>query len=316
MLCFSVLLSLSSGCAGGRVEADSGRIRLDGGASSDAPGLDVAIPGDAGPSPDAWLDPSADAGVDAAMPPDARMPDAGPIGPCGAAGCAGWLLSRGAPTWTPIARPSGPFAPTAPVRAAFDVESLNIAYVLTDTNYHVLRLSDRTYTGAGARSDLFPRSTGALINAYSITAGHAGSDPNLESITIESVTSAQIYSFNLTTRGVAFVSEVTDFGPAWADPSAPARSTIRAAWLALDNDAGWVSGVPSTLCPGGTSSTTAYAGVISTSTVHVVEAANCFEFFTPIAYAAFPPFTRPGSPRVEDVAATFYNHGDLWILAE
>ena len=299
------------------METDSGRIRFDGGVPSDAPGgLDVAIPGDTGPLPDAWLDPSTDAGVDAAMPPDARMPDAGPIGPCGAAGCAGWLLSRGAPTWTPIARPPGPFAPTSPVRAAFDIESLNIAYVLTDATYHILRLSDRTFTGAGSRSDLFPRSTGALINAYAVTAGHAGSDPNLESVTIESVGSAQIYNFNLATRGVAFVSEVTDFGPAWAGPRAPARSTIRATWLALDNDSGWVSGVPSSLCASGTSTTTAYAGVISTSTIHVVEAANCFDFYTPVAYTAFPPFSRPGAPRVEDVAAAFYNHGDLWILAE
>ena len=317
LLCVSVLVSLSSACAGGRAETDTGRIRFDGGVPSDAPvGLDVAIPGDVGPLPDAWLGPSTDAGVDAATPPDARMPDAGPIGPCGAAGCAGWLLSRGAPTWTPIARPPGPFAPTSPVRAAFDIESLSIAYVLTDSNYHILRLSDRTYTGAGARADLFPQSTGALINAYSVTAGHAGGDPNIEGITVESVTSAQSYDFNLTTRGVAFTREITDFGAVWTGPRAPARSSIRAAWLALENDSGWVTGAPSSLCPGGASATTAYAGVISTATIHVVEAGQCFDFYAPVAYTAFTPFTRPGAPRVEDVAAAFYNRGDLWILAE
>jgi len=74
--------------------------------------------------------------------------------------------------------------------------------------------------------------------------------------------------------------------------------------------------VPSSLCAGGGPTTTVYGAIISTASVHILEAGACFDFYPPVAFTAFAPFTRPGSPRAEDVAAAFYNFGDLWILAE
>jgi hypothetical protein len=245
--------------------------------------------------------------------PDVPPIDA-PVGPCGAVECSMWVLEDRAAAWSASAAPGSAAAPDSPIRAAFDIESLGIAYVLTDSTYHVLRLSDRTYVEAGIRTAEFPELTSELLAASSVPAGHAGSDPTRESVTFMTRAGAVIYSFNISSSTFSHSRTVTDLGPEWEARLAPTLGMVRAGWLALEDDDRWTSGSPSASCGRAGSRFTVYLAFI-TSAGHIFDAGTCAAFVQRASYVAFPPFTRGGAPSSDSVAAAFYNDGDLWLLA-
>lgn len=251
-----------------------------------------------------------DSGLDAASV-DASFVDA-PSGPCGAAGCRAWVLRRGATEWTAIPRMPAPLGPTTPVRDVFDVESQRIAYLLTDTTFHVLRLSDMTFTSAGRRDDLIPHSAG--LTTRSSGSSPAGLDQTFETVGIGIPTfGAHLYHLDLATHAMSFVVEAP-FGADWSTPSAPNPALIRLGWLAGDNDAGWVTGSPQTLCETASTRTTTYIAFVTDTAVHISDS-TCGAFYPPIPHTSFVPFTLPGTPMLASVAAGFYNGGELWAFA-
>ncbi len=271
--------------------------------NEDAPG-----PADAGTDAPAADAPGTDAGTDAFVGVDA--------GPCGGP-CRFYRFASGATAWTATALPGGAFAPDTPIRAAFDLESLAVAYALTDATYHVLDLSAMRWTGGGARNDLFPEASGTpLIAAISIPEAHVGGTPGQEGLVISGVAVAYTGRISLTTREAVLDGQVTDFGDAWRAPLAPSRSDILAEWLDLDNADGWAVGSPRDLCGAAATSIGPYTADLTSTHVHLNDAGSCFEFFERAAYSSFTPFARPGAPPAASVQAAFYNQGALYVFTD
>lgn len=75
-------------------------------------------------------------------------------------------------------------APRSPVRAAFDIESQGIAYVITDATWHLLDLGSHTWTSSGALSTLFPETRGrTIVTAYTVPAAHGSPGGTTEGVT-------------------------------------------------------------------------------------------------------------------------------------
>ncbi|MEM9191947.1 MAG: hypothetical protein AAGF12_22430 [Myxococcota bacterium] len=271
---------------------------------------------------DARPDATADTSTDAPTEMDARVDapsdasDSATPSPCGSP-CAIWTLADGAPAWQAFPAPSGAFAPTAPIRAAFDIESRGVAYVFTDGTYHVLDVGSRSYTSAGQRGDVIPELNGVpLVGALSIPAGHAGGDPNTEGLIVSGAAVAQTYDVDVSTRVFTSTNRVTDFGDAWMAPLAPPRTAIRAEWLALEDNEGWVGGSPRQTCGANLDTVDLYSAHIAASSIHFLDLQVCFEFVSQSGYGTFNPTARSGSPSIEQVAAAFYHQGTLWLFAE
>ncbi len=259
-----------------------------------------------------------DVGVDVGTPDvstDVGVPDTPPAGPCGAGGCVVFRLGPGSASWTGFDRGAGTFAPSAPIRAAFDIESAGLGYVLTDASYHVLRLSDRMWIAEGPRDALFPEASGvSLLVAYSVPADHGGGDGTHEGVTLQSVDSAYNYSLRLSDRTVTFTSRITDFGDAWLAPLAPPRPALLFVWLDTENSRGWAVGDPFALCGARPRTIGPYSGVVTATDVHVLEAGSCFEFSSRESNMTFAPFALPDAPVTSSIRAAFWNQGSLWLL--
>jgi hypothetical protein len=235
--------------------------------------------------------------------------------------CGLWVHTGASRTWAAYALDAAaesgapsPHAPTNTVRAALDIESVGIAYVLTDTRYHVLEVASRRWIESGARDALFPQLAGRLVlTGYTVPAGHGGGDRNLEGATVLAATGAMEHSFDIAMRRFTFVRDAGI--PVWMPAAdAPQYSQLRAVWLELTNADDWVTFAPSSLCAMGGARVGPYAAAIAGSRVHVIEAGACFLWGPPQPYAGFTPFARPGAPTLDRVAATFYQSGSLYVL--
>ncbi|MBX3248600.1 MAG: hypothetical protein KF901_15595 [Myxococcales bacterium] len=266
-------------------------------------GVDAG-PLDAGRDASDDAEPERDGGVDAGPPP----------GPCGLEPCAIWTIAPAETAWSAYPAIASALAPTSPVRAAFDVESIELAYVLTDTTYHVLRLADRTWVEAGNRDLLFPEAAGAALNsAFSIPAGYLGGNPDVEPLSLSSAGSVYQYQMTLPARLVAFTNQVDE--RTWEPPFAPDPALVRFSWTAAENP-GWAAGDPNGLCGEGPPMIEGYAAFATSTDVHIYEGQHCFEFASRTPIGDFAPFRRLGAPPIARIGAAFWNAGRLWILAE
>lgn len=270
---------------------------------------------DAPSVPDAGRDTGG--GTDAGTGTDAPPPDLGTdAGPCDGP-CRYYVRNESMRGWARYAMPGGAFAPTTPVRAALDIEDDNVAYLFTDTTYHVLDIAARRFTGGGTRSDLLPEAAGTpLITAETIPAGHAGSDPSREGLILSGEAIAYTGYIVRATREFVIDNMVTDFGPAWDGPLAPRRGDVRADWLDLDNAAGWVSADLRDFCDTTVMRVGPYQGIITPSAVHVADSGVCFEFVQRDAFASFPAFDGTSAPAAGTVVAAFFHQGALHVFVD
>lgn len=228
-----------------------------------------------------------------------------------------WVHPSGGTEWDRFSLdPTSPSAPSAPVRAAFDVDSANEAYVLTGSSYHVLDLPSRSWTRSGPVSGPFPETGGAsVVSAYSVPGRHAGGTPGTESVTLlvdEGGTArVEIYDYVADTRTFTHVDTVDPCcAEQWDGPLAPAAADVVAQWLDVDNEDGWPE--PTRECDAGATAEI-YFGALSSTHVHVQDAGNCFEYVQRTVYGDFPPFGRAGAPPATSIGATFW-HGGLYVL--
>ncbi len=213
--------------------------------------------------------------------------------------------------------PAGAFAPTTPVRAAFDLENDGIAYLLTDTTYHILDIATRSFVGGGLRDELLPEAHGtALTTGVTIPAGHAGGNPNREGFIISGESVAYVGYIVRTTRLFVVENVVTEFGPDWSGALAPNRRDLRADWLDTANDDGWVTANPSDFCATLMPTVSTYQAFITSSSVHVYEAGACFEFVERRPFAAFPAFELPDAPIAREVSAAFFHQNELHVFVD
>ncbi len=280
---------------------------------------DAAIdaPVDAGTdAPVSEGDAGTDSGTDATDSGPDGGTDAGPgdagddagidAGPCGGP-CTLWRLADGASRWEPV--PTTGDAPTTEVHAAFDIESTGNAIVLTETTYHVLDIDAARYTASGRISDFIPSFEGHPSVATSVPAAH--SDGENESVMIASGTHVFVYGFSLATGRLNFDRRIaaSELGPDWGTPHAPSLGRLDGVWTALEDDERWTN----VICPGGARNEI-YAAYLSNGRVHVYASGHCFGFMESYAFDAFGPFRNADAPASEDVAASFYHRGDVWVF--
>ncbi|MFO0561061.1 MAG: putative metal-binding motif-containing protein [Polyangiales bacterium] len=233
--------------------------------------------------------------------------------------CGLWQFNGSTGSWSTFALDAmadagapSPNAPASAIRFALDIESLRIAYVFTNTTYHVLDAQTRQWTASGSRATLIPQLAGAdAFVGYTIPAGHGGGDPNLESAAILTTGGVINVQFDIAARRFTF--RQTDPVPMWMPPG-PTYTSVRAAWLDVTNAYGWVTTAPSSLCATGPMMTGPYAGAISGDRVHIFEAGSCFVWAPTVPFATFAPFARPNAPPLARIATTFYQNGSLFVL--
>lgn len=238
--------------------------------------------------------------------------------------CGLWFLARGATTWQAFARDAtrdadplraSPDAPTMPVRAAVDIESAGVAFVLTDATYHVLDLTTRAWTSSGAREVIFPQAMGrSLVTAFSVPASHPAPGGTEEGVTLAFRDGVVSYAYDLRARTWRYVSAAAV--PKWTGAFAPSYVEARLSWLDIDNSEGWVTQSPASFCPAGTTTATRvgpYMGVVTSSAVHIADAGYCWAWVSRTTSTSFAPFALRGAPRLDAVGALFYR-GGLWAI--
>lgn len=262
---------------------------------------DTTPPADAGPMSDAPVDAAPDI-ADARTPMSDAPIDTPPDGGVCEGPCA-WTLN--APTWTP-APLEGALAPTTPIRAAFDIEGIDRAYLLTDTTYHLMQPSDGVFLQAGTRSSIMPQADGlVVVSAYGAPEGAP-----LTQVVVAGAAVAHIYDYEHETGLFTYSRRVDEFDVNWNGPDAPARNRIQASWRSGHNDLDWA--VDSATCV----VTEGYAAFISDGMVHPRDFGACRLFLDPLLFADFPPFALITAPPSEGIRAAFYNDDRLWLFTE
>ncbi|MFT5358608.1 MAG: hypothetical protein ACI9KE_005847 [Polyangiales bacterium] len=286
--------------------------------TSDARSGDARVGVDGGALRDGGVEPDAvvrDSGRDAVLVDTGIVVADVAMGPCGTAGCTGFVLRDGASAWTAIpADATSAFAPATPVVAAFDIESVDLAYVVTGTTFHVLRPSDGAYIASGSLTTRFPGLSGFVLSATSIPAGHGGSDANLEGVTFATRDLVFPFAYNLTTGRFTQNGDPLDYSDDWSSALAPDRNAVLGGWLALENEDGWAPGSPRLSCAARGDEFVVYLAYLADGQVHFYDAGQCFDFVARVAVGSFGPFQLPGAPDFAGVGGSFYHQGDLWML--
>lgn len=227
--------------------------------------------------------------------------------------CEYWLLPPAAKQWQRVAvDPNAAFAPKQTVLAAVGLEPQHQIYVLTDSTYHVFSTETNTWTAAGQRDAIFPQAAGQpLFHA----AGLADKPPDVI-VTMVAGTQAFSYTFLADKNIFDFVATTACCGEDWMGPNAPASpyADVRDGWSRKGNADGWITGDPQTLCKlDDPSPVYAYNVSIGNGVVYPQDIGYCFDFYPPVAYEQFAPFSFPGTPANNLIGGAAYVDG-LYIF--
>lgn len=239
--------------------------------------------------------------------------------------CSIWVLEPRANRWEsyPL-NPSGSVAqPRGPIKAAWDIESEDLAFVLTGTGYHELRLSSLTWSPERPFTDIFSGQSGEIHQAFadSVPAGH-GANPAMplrEGITISLIDGqgvkriwqvSYIISQNrfIPTEGGLYNQEHT-----WMEPLSPDHALIRASWVDLENNRFLLNTNTQDLCGRSGQLSNIYLGLISAQRIHVLEAGACF-LFVPSVPLIGSPLDLPNAPPWDAIGAAFFHQGAFYLL--
>lgn len=226
--------------------------------------------------------------------------------------CAYWVLPAGEQAWQRVAvDPAAQFAPKETVLAAIALAPQQLIYVLTASSYHVLSTTTRTWVDAGPRDVLFPQFAGLpVIQASEI-------DANPPDTVINIIAGAEVFAYTyLGDQGtLKFDAQVACCGPDWEGPDAPPDpAAIRDGWGKRGNEEAWIPGDVWSLCPEiMIDEFYAYNVAIGDGFVYPQDIGYCFEFYPPIPYDQFPPFTYPGRPDNYMIGGAGWVDG-LWIF--
>lgn len=233
--------------------------------------------------------------------------------------CGLWIYNG--TTWSAYALDPGaemgapsPHAPSTPIRFTLDIERPRLAYVFTDSTYHLMDTTTRQWTQSGPRASLIAQLAGASTSmSYCVPAGFGGGDANLEGCAVATPGGVLQVQYNITSR--QFVYNRTDPIPTWMPAMyAPNYGTIRAGWVDTDNANGWFTTAPSSVCAMGGATPGPYLAVIDSDRVHFFEASVCFLWAPTVPFASFTPFTRPGAPPLARIASSFMIDRQLFVL--
>ncbi len=230
--------------------------------------------------------------------------------------CAYWRLPTGETAWERVPVSNDDNAPKDTVLGAIDLEPQGLIYVFTAESYHVLSTTDQTWIQAGKLNYLVPELTEPLVWAASLN-----HDPPDTLVTIYTGTEFLRYTFVTESQAFEPLAPTPCCGEEWNGPNAPASPfALRDGW-GLDAPDGWFSGDPQEVCGlgplGGQFGYHIYIGdgFVHPQNVGFYGTNNkpCYDFYPPIPYAEFTPFTYPGAPPNDLVGGVASLNG-LWIF--
>ncbi|HJL34745.1 MAG TPA: hypothetical protein RMG95_03495 [Polyangiaceae bacterium LLY-WYZ-15_(1-7)] len=246
-----------------------------------------------------------------------------------------WVYPSGGSAWQRRSRdPAGPFAPRAPILAAFSIDDEREAYVLTASTFHVLALTGAepswVRTGPLDGTGQLPELAGAgaaPLFAWSLNLSFfedddpetpAGDRRYEDVVVVAEVGGAArtfLYRYDAMTRRFTFEGD-SPGGDAccdWeGDPgvTAPSPLAVRAQWVDTENLDRW-----SDTCPAGTEPGDfgIIPSILDTGEVGVQPLCTGLLFAERVPLASFGPFAASDAPTAGDVAATFWASG-LYVL--
>lgn len=234
--------------------------------------------------------------------------------------CIAWHLPTGGESWAAYPADDQPHAPTEPAQAGFDIETFQLAYVLTASGFHVLDMTSAEWVQSGARTDLFPElGKNVVLRANAVPGYWAeahGAEPGIVRLRIASATTEYVYDYNRNDDTFTFFEASLDF-PRWNldHINAVALADIDAAWADVSNGPGWVFEDVSLGCPDESGVVGPYLGIASSGMVFKKLSIPCFGFLPPQPFQEFAPFELPAAPPSDVVHAAAYNEtSGLWIF--
>jgi hypothetical protein len=210
--------------------------------------------------------------------------------------CQYWVLTPSAKEWQRVAAdPNAALAPQETVLAAVGLEPQHKIYVLTASNYHVFSTQSQQWTEVGPLAAIFPQIAGLpLYHASGLTI-----TPPDTIVTLVAGDQAFAYTFIAGPDTFKLDDIVPCCGEDWMGPNAPPNPTtaVRDGWGRFGDPEGWISGNVQVTC--GLDDPTpiyAYSLSIGDGFVYPQDIGHCFEFFAPVPYEQFAPFSFPGAP--------------------
>ena len=203
-------------------------------------------------------------------------------------------------------------APTTPIVAAANVQERNEIYVFTRSTYHVLQVPSRNWIAHGTLSSSFSGLPTATFHA-----AYGVSWPSTASTDITFFNGSQYYLYKVSTS-FGTISFNTSGTIDWSyDPLAPNPANVKAVFLALENNRGWVDCSPNALCGGGGSVTGPYAALLGTNNLfYIQESGYCFQVCYSTNASGFQPFSLTGAPQASRIQAMAYANGGLYVFTQ
>ena len=236
--------------------------------------------------------------------------------------CSMWVLEPNASEWSSYALNAmgDGHIPQETIKAAWDIESLDLAFVLTETAFHVFNIRSLTWEGSGPRDEIFTGLPGAIRGgayAYSVPAAHTST--NFETVTITVLNDAGeslLWQIKyLIDDGIYERHERWSYGDlhTWRDINAPSTNQIRAAWMDVSHTRGWFNINPERLCEVIARSSDVYLNYMTTSSLSTMESGYCFTFTSPTPLFG-SPLDVPGAPNFSEVGAAFWHRNTLYLF--
>lgn len=235
--------------------------------------------------------------------------------------CDIWVLEADADQWSGfgLSAQEAEHAPGSPIRAAFDIEDDDLAFVLTDDTYHSFQPSTGDWLDSWPLTELEPGLMSVdVVFAYSIPSSHgenldreginfSGMDGD-DKIVWQKYFERSTQTFSVNPDGLD--GEVHE----WTKANAADPAALRASWLDIENSRGWIDADPSEFCDTQMEETGPYIGHISDDHIYIVEAGACFEWLEPRPVGDFEAFQLPGAPSAHEIGAAFWHQGHLYIF--
>jgi len=241
--------------------------------------------------------------------------------------CSIWVLAPRTAQWRSYPLDVGGAAnnPQGPIKAAWDIEGRDVAFVLTQTGYHELRISALTWSAPRPLNDLFAENEAPLQQAAfasSVPAAHTNQD--FETITINLIDengTKRIWLLKYLLASGRFERYFPDrlFGDAhvWreahSDEYSPNAAFVRASWTDIENNRFVLDINPQDYCDGGPLVSNIYSGFLTTANIYLLESGVCFDFVPPVEFIG-SPLDLPNAPNLEDVGAAFWHQGALYLF--
>ncbi len=241
--------------------------------------------------------------------------------------CAIWVLEPRSNRWTsyPLDVSGSVNLPQGPIKAAWDIEGEDLAFVLTQTGYHELRLSSLTWSPLKPLSDLLMDQNTPLQNAAfasSVPAEHIRQ--NYESITISLIDDngrKLVWILKYLLNSMRFEQEIPgryvgEFH-IWGEPNsaeyAPNPAFVRASWLDVTNSRFILDLNPQEYCGTGPTSSDIYSAMLTESNIHLIESGSCFDFVPPLPIAG-SILDLANAPNFDEIGAAFWHQGAIYLF--